>query len=43
MDLTRQAGRQLAARGAIHITQKGKVVDAGSFKGPIRFRLAARQ
>lgn len=40
MEVTREAGRQLAAAGVIHITQKGQVVDPVSFKGPIRFRLA---
>ncbi|KAL4452037.1 hypothetical protein ABPG75_007699 [Micractinium tetrahymenae] len=39
MELTREAGRQLAAAGIMHITQKGQPVDPCSFKGPIRFRL----
>ena len=40
MELTRQAGRALAARGVLEIMQKGRVLDpGGAIKGPIRLRL----
>jgi hypothetical protein len=38
MERAREAGRRLAARGAIVITQRGKVVDPARTKGPIRMR-----
>lgn len=36
MERVRQAARRLAHAGKIQITQNGKVVDPGRFKGPIR-------
>lgn len=39
MDATHQAARRLVARGAIEITQAGRVVDPMLAKGPIRLRL----
>ncbi|MEO1483179.1 MAG: DUF2256 and DUF3253 domain-containing protein [Myxococcota bacterium] len=40
MERVRQAARRLVARGEIVITQKGRVVDPSTAKGPIRLRLA---
>ena len=40
-DLTeeaRRAARRLVHRGKVEITQKGRVVDPGDFRGPIRIR-----
>jgi hypothetical protein len=39
MEPARQAARRLVARGAVEITQGGRVVDPSSAKGPIRVRL----
>lgn len=39
MDATRAAARSLVLEGLVEITQKGRVVDPLSFKGPIRLRL----
>jgi len=39
MERVRCAARRLVHKGQIHITQKGKVVDPSSFKGPIRLKL----
>lgn len=39
MDAVRDAGRELAEDGRIQITQRGKVVDHRTAKGPIRYRL----
>ena len=39
MEPARQASRRLVAQGRIVITQKGRVVDPGSTRGPIRLRL----
>jgi len=39
MERCRRAARRLVARGQLKITQKGQVVDASAFKGPIRLRL----
>lgn len=39
MERTRQAARRLAHAERIVITQRGKVVDPGRFRGPIRLRL----
>lgn len=39
MDDVRDAARRLAARGAIEVTQRGRVVDVASARGPIRLRL----
>tara|TARA_B100001758_G_scaffold239835_1_gene244616 strand:- start:24 stop:356 length:333 start_codon:yes stop_codon:yes gene_type:complete len=38
MDATREVARRAAAMDLLEITQKGKVVDPLSFKGPIRLR-----
>ncbi len=39
MESVRQAGRHLAAKGLIEVTQGGKKVDPKTAKGPIRYRL----
>ena len=38
MEEVRRAARRLVARGEIEITQGGRVVDPGDFRGPIRLR-----
>lgn len=38
MEPTRRAARRLVARGEVQITQRGRVVDPSSAKGPIRIR-----
>ncbi|MEM6639042.1 MAG: DUF2256 and DUF3253 domain-containing protein [Pseudomonadota bacterium] len=38
MEPVRQAARRLEARGVLDITQKGRVVDPSTAKGPIRLR-----
>jgi len=38
MEPTRQAARRLVAAGKIEMTQKGRVVDPSTAKGPIRLR-----
>jgi hypothetical protein len=43
MEPARQAARRLALAGEIVITQGGRPVDPGSFKGPIRLRSATRE
>ncbi len=40
MEPVREAARRLAARRVVEITQGGRVVDPGRFRGPIRIRLA---
>ncbi len=42
MEPVRQAARRLAQRGQIEILQKGRPVDPGRFRGPIRLRLIQR-
>lgn len=39
MSDTREAAGRLAQAGEIEVTQKGKVVDVATAKGPIRLRL----
>jgi len=39
MELSRRAARRLVAQGLVEITQKGRVVDPSTAKGPIRIRL----
>jgi len=39
MDPVRRVARELVERGAIEVTQKGRVVDLDAARGPIRFRL----
>lgn len=38
MESSRRAARRLVAAGEIEITQKGRVVDPSTAKGPIRLR-----
>lgn len=38
MEPARQAARRLVSQGTVEITQKGKVVDPSTAKGPIRIR-----
>lgn len=38
MERARMAARRLVAAGAVEITQRGRVVDPSSAKGPIRVR-----
>jgi len=39
MEPSRRAARRLVAQGVVEITQKGKVVNPSTAKGPIRIRL----
>ncbi len=39
MQTTRDAAARLVARGLLEVTQKGKVVEPSTAKGPIRLRL----
>ena len=39
MEPSRRAARRLVAQGLVEITQKGRVVDPSTAKGPIRIRL----
>jgi hypothetical protein len=38
MEPARRAARRLVVRGEVQITQRGRVVDPSSAKGPIRIR-----
>ena len=38
MTPVREAARRLVAQGLLDITQRGRVVDASTAKGPIRLR-----
>jgi len=38
MERSRRAARRLVAQGLVEITQKGRVVDPSTAKGPIRIR-----
>jgi len=38
MEDARRAARRLVHAGKVEITQKGRVVDPGTFRGPIRIR-----
>ena len=40
MERSREAARRLVADGEIVITQRGRVVDPSTAKGPIRLRRA---
>lgn len=42
MDPVRAAAARLVATGRIEVTQKGRVVDIGAARGPIRLRLPGR-
>ena len=39
MDAVRSAGRRLEQRGQLCVTQGGRVVDAATARGPIRYRM----
>jgi hypothetical protein len=39
MEQVRQCAEELVLEGKIEITQKGRVVEPGSYKGPIRLKL----
>ena len=39
MSAVRSAARRLAQRGALQVEQRGRVVDAATARGPIRYRL----
>lgn len=41
MEDARRAARRLVAQGVVEITQKGRVVDPSTAKGPIRIRSCA--
>lgn len=38
MDQVRGAAARLAARGEVEVTQRGRVVDIGTARGPVRIR-----
>lgn len=42
MEVVRCAARRLVAKGELEITQKGRVVDPSTAKGPIRLRRRGR-
>ena len=42
MEPARRAARRLVASGAVQITQKGRVVDPSTARGPIRIRKVNR-
>ena len=42
LEPARRAARRLAHRGAVEITQRGRVVDPADFRGPIRVRRTRR-
>jgi hypothetical protein len=42
MSEVREAASRLVDRGEIEVTQKGRVIDLDSARGPIRLRLAQR-
>jgi len=42
MERSRAAARRLAARGHVEITQRGRVVDGSTARGPVRIRLNGR-
>ncbi len=39
MELVRAVGQELSRQGQIDVTQRGRVVDLASVKGPVRFGL----
>jgi hypothetical protein len=41
MERARSAARRLVDRGLVEITQRGRVVDPGEARGPIRVRRRA--
>jgi hypothetical protein len=42
MEPARAAAQRLVARGEVEITQGGRVVDAATARGPVRFRRVGR-
>jgi hypothetical protein len=42
MERSRMAARRLVARGQVEVTQRGRVVDPSTARGPIRVRLSNR-
>ena len=42
MEPVRRVARELAARGALEVTQKGRGVDIDAARGPIRLRASRR-
>jgi len=42
MEATRRAARRLAAQGRIEVTQGGRPVDPGAFRGAVRLRSGGR-
>lgn len=42
MEPAREAARRLAARDVVEITQRGRVVDGSTARGPVRVRLSGR-
>lgn len=38
MEPARRAARRLVARGEVELTQRGRVVDPSTFRGPVRIR-----
>jgi len=42
MEPARRAARRLVAAGSVEITQKGRVIDPSTAKGPIRVRRVER-
>lgn len=42
MEPARAAARRLAARDVVAITQRGRVVDGSTARGPVRIRLSGR-
>jgi hypothetical protein len=42
MEPVRRVARDLAARGELEVTQKGRVVDIDTARGPIRLRSSRR-
>jgi hypothetical protein len=43
MEPVRRVARDLVARGELEVTQKGRVVDLDTARGPIRLRRASRR
>jgi hypothetical protein len=42
MDPVRRVAREMVARGELEVTQKGRVVDIDTARGPIRLRSSRR-
>ena len=43
MEPVRRVARDMVARGELEVTQKGRVVDIDTARGPIRLRRASRR